>query len=272
MVLTIPAVSVCVAGSGSGRALGETLRSILDQTFRDFELIVVGDASTDIARSFGDARMRVERAPVGPGHDGRNLAVQIARAPLVKVVRAHDLLHPRCLELQVAAIDSDPGLAMVASRWHLIDDRSRIVLPHLGLSGLIGMRSGPDVARRVVAARGEQVGPTSSVLFRHDMFQFAGRWRNEHPAVIDPELWLRLWEHGDFLGVPEPLAAIRATRVDPGAPDDAVLQRRAFFDELMEKGTHPLRPVDRLGAPLRSVRRRGRALLGVLAGAPGPGY
>lgn len=271
MLLPIPAVSVCVAGSRSGRALGETVRSVLDQTFRDFELIVVGDASTDIARSFGDVRVRVERAPVGPGHDGRNLAVQIARASLVKVVRAHDLLHPRCLELQVAAMDSDPGLAMVASRWHMIDDRSRVVLPHRGLAGLIGMRPGGDVARRVVADHGDQMGPSTSVLFRHDMFASAGRWHNEHPSVIDLELWLRLLEHGDFLGLPEPLAAIRSFRTDPDAPkNDAAQQRRAFFDELAEKGIYPRRMADRLGAPARTVRRGGRALLGALAGAPGP--
>lgn len=271
MLLPTPAVSVCVAGTGSGRALGETVRSVLDQTFRDLELIVVGDASTDIARSFGDARVRVERAPVGPGHDGRNVAVQIARAELVKVVRAHDLLHPRCLELQVAAMDADPALAMVASRWHMIDDRSRVVLPHRGLSGLVGTRPGADVARRVVADRGDQLGPASSVLLRHQFFQAAGRWHDVHPALMDVELWLRLLEHGEFRGLPEPLAAMRTTRADPDAPEDVgAQQRRAFFDALTESGTYPLRLADQLGAPVRTVRRGGRALLGALAGASGP--
>lgn len=269
MLLTIPAVSVCVAGSRSGLALRETVRSVLDQRFPDFELIVVGDASTDIVRGFPDPRIRVERVPVGPGYDGRNLAVQIARAPLVKLLRPHDLLHPRCLELQVAAIESDPGLAMVASRWHMIDDESRIVLPHRGLPRLTGQWSRAAVGRRLLADGGDTIGPASTVLFRHDMFLAAGQWRNEHPAVIDLELWLRLLEHGDYLGLPEPLAAIRVDHGDPAAPrHDAADQRRAFLDELAYARTYPPRLIDRLSRPDAASRRWGRAALRRLTGVP----
>lgn len=264
MLLPIPTVSVCVAGKGSARFLGESIRSVLDQSFRDFELIVVGDGGADVARSFGDRRIRVERAPVSAGADGRNLAVQLARGALVKVLHPRDLLHPRCLELQVDAIETDPGLAMVAARWHVIDDESRVRLPHRGLVGLTGLRTESDAGRAVLREGGEALGRCSTVLFRHEAFTAAGRWHNEHPAVIDLELWLRLLAHGDLLGLPEPLAAVRAGDGDA----DAVEQRQAFLDELREAGTYRPTVAGRLGAPGAALRRMGRRFAGSLTGVP----
>ena len=261
--MPIPAVSVCVAGSRAGQALGEPVRSVLDQTYRDFELIVVGDPSIEVARTFRDPRVRIERAPVGQGADGRNLAVQRARGSLVKVLRPRDLLHPRCLQLQVDAIDSDPGVAVVACRWHVIDEKSRVRLPRRGLGRLTGLHSEAEGGRKVLADGAGTIGPASTVLFRRDAFFSAGRWRNEHPSVIDLELWLRLLRHGDFLGQPEPLAAVR---VDPAEDvTDGLEQRRAFLDELAEAGTYR-KP--RLGAPAAALRRAGRSLLGTMAGVP----
>ena len=264
MLLPIPTVSVCIAGRSSARFLGETVRSVLDQSFRDFELIVVGDGGTDVARSFGDRRVRVERAPVSPGADGRNLATQLSRAALIKVLDPRDLLHPRCLELQVDAIETDPGLAMVAARWHVVDDESRVLLPHRGLVGLTGLHTESEAGRAVLTEGGEALGRCSTVLFRKEAFHAAGRWQNEHPAVIDMEMWLRLLAHGDLLGLPEPLAAVRAGDEDV----DGAEQRRAFLDELREEGTYPPRLGDRLAAPGALVRRLGRRLAASVTGVP----
>ena len=69
-----------------GRRLAETIRSVLDQTYRDFELVVLDNASTDatgrIARSFGDARVRVATNPatiVQP--ENWRAAVRLCHAP-----------------------------------------------------------------------------------------------------------------------------------------------------------------------------------------------
>ncbi len=264
--MPIAEVSVCVAGSRSGRALGEAVRSVLDQTLRAFELIVVGDASVELARSFGDPRVRVERAAVGPGADGRNLAVQLARTSLVKVLNPRDLLHPRSLELQIDAIETDPGVAMVASRWHVLDQESRVRLPRRGLSRLTGLHSEAQVGRRVLVDGPTTVGPASTVLFRLDAFRAAGRWADVHPAVMDLDLWLRLLRHGDFLGLPEPLTGVR---INPSEDvTDTVRQRRAYVAQLAEAGAYRKRLTDRLGAPATTMRRAGRAMLRRMAGVP----
>ena len=121
----------------------------------DFELVVLDNDSDDdtgaVARSFTDPRVRVESNPSTIAQpDNWRRAVELCRAPLVKLLCADDLLHPRCLELQVRPMEADPGLALVAARRDMIDERSRVLVPRRGLGGLTGVRSGTDVARRVV--------------------------------------------------------------------------------------------------------------------------
>src|SRR5687768_14468183 len=90
-VLPIPSVSVCIPVYNGELFLAETIRSVLDQTYRDFELVVLDNASTDatgrIARSFGDPRVRVETNPstiVQP--ENWRAAVRLCRAPLIKLL------------------------------------------------------------------------------------------------------------------------------------------------------------------------------------------
>ena len=92
-----PEVSVCVPVYRGEAFLAETIHSVLSQTFEDFELVLLDNASTDetphIARSFGDPRLRiVTNATTLSQPDNWRRAVELCRAPLVKLVCADDLL------------------------------------------------------------------------------------------------------------------------------------------------------------------------------------
>ena len=117
-----------------------------------------------------------------PAPDNWRRAVELCSAPLVKLVCADDLLHPRCLELQAAAMEADPGLAMVAGRRHMIDESSRVLAPARGLKGLIGVRSGVEVARRVVRSGINPIGEPGSVLFRRADYTAVGGWSPLRPT------------------------------------------------------------------------------------------
>ena len=266
-VLSIPSVSVCVPVYNGERFLAETLRSILDQTYRDFELVVLDNGSTDqsggIIRSFGDPRIRVERnRETLPQADNWNRIVELARGPLVKVVCADDLLHPRCLELQVGPMDADPGLAVVAARRHMIDEQSRVIVPRRGLNGLVGVRTGVEVARRVVRSGSNPIGESNNVLFRRDDFFTVGGWRTDRPNVMDLDLWLRLLQLGEFLGLPETLAAFRIASDSISSNNDDKLyeQQRMLIEEIGDSPYFQVRGVDlavgRLLAPAGRARRR----------------
>jgi glycosyltransferase involved in cell wall biosynthesis len=258
---------VCIPVYNGERFLAETIRSVLDQTYRDFELVVLDNASTDatgrIARSFGDARVRVETNPstiVQP--ENWRAAVRLCRAPLIKLLCADDLLHPRCLEYQVGPMVADPGLAVVAARRHMVDERSRVLAPRRGLAGLTGVRSSVEVARHVVRSGANPIGEPGGVLFRRAHYFAVGGWRPDHRFVMDLDLWIRLLQHGEFLGLPETLAAFRIGQDSLSADNEATIyaEQKAYIEELGATPHLQVRASDmlmgRMRAPLGRARRR----------------
>jgi len=162
---------VCIPVYRGETFLAETIRSVLQQTYGNYELVVLDNASTDetpwITRSFDDPRIRiVTNTTTLPQPDNWRKAVDLCRAPLVKLVCADDLLYPRCLEHQVAAMAADPGLALVAARRDMIDESGHVLARGRGLRGLVGVRPGVEVARRVVRSGANPIGGPGGVLFR----------------------------------------------------------------------------------------------------------
>jgi len=210
MVQARPHVSVCIPAYNGEQFLAETIRSVLDQTYRDFELVVLDNASSDatgrISPSFNDARVRVEINPATiPQPENWRAAVRLYRAPLIKLLCADDLLHPRCLDYQVAPMDADAGLAVVAARRHMIDEHSRALVPRRGQTRLTGVRSSVEVARRVVRSGANPIGEPGGVLFRREHLN----------------LWMRLLQCGEFLGLPEALAAFRVAQQSLSVDNEA---------------------------------------------------
>jgi glycosyltransferase involved in cell wall biosynthesis len=263
----LPSVSVCIPVYRGEQFLAETIRSVLDQTYRDFELVILDNASPDdsgrIARSFGDRRIRVEtNSTTLPQPENWREAVRLCRGPLIKLVCADDLLHPRCLEYQVGPMEADPGLAVVAARRHMIDERSRVLVPRRGLTGLTGVRSSVEVARHVVRNGANPIGEPGGVLFRREHYFKVGGWRPERRFVMDLDLWIRLLQQGEFLGLPETLAAFRIGQESLTADNEATIyaEQKAYIEELGATPHLQVRSTDlllgRMRAPLGRMRRR----------------
>lgn len=271
--MTSPAVSVCVPVYCGERFLAETIRSVLEQTYRDFELVILDNASPDdsgrIARSFRDDRIRVEtNATVLPQPHNWRRAVELCRAPLVKLLCADDLLHPRCLELQAVLMNLDPSVAVVAARCHMIDESSRVIVRN---RGLVGLRTHVEVARRVVRSASNPIGDPGGVLFRREHYDAIGGWNPERSFAMDLDLWLRLLRHGDFVGRSESLAATRISRTSLTAHNAATIDRHqsAVTDELIATAELDIRLRDRLAGrintPLNRQRRNVLQVLSALA-------
>ena len=127
----LPSVSVCIPVYRGEQFLAETIRSVLDQTYRDFELVILDNASPDdsgrIARSFGDRRIRVEtNATTLPQPENWCEAVRRAGGLAIKLGRASMICGTWCcLEYEVGWMEVDSVLAVVAFRAaHDIDERS----------------------------------------------------------------------------------------------------------------------------------------------------
>ncbi|MGY1769952.1 glycosyltransferase family 2 protein [Blastococcus sp. SYSU D00813] len=264
----VPAVSVCIPLYRKEEFIGATIQSVLDQTFGDFELVVLDNASPDrsaeIARSFDDPRIRVvQNAETIPPTDNFNTVVALSRAPLVKVLCADDLLRPACLERQVGVLQADPGLALVTCRHDLVDGEGQVVSRDrtLRTRDLVGRQDRATIVRRLVRHGGIPVGSVNNVMFRRTAFEAAGGFPvDEDFFIIDVAAWVRLLEHGDYYGIPESLAGFRvhsgSNSRDLGG--EAIATQRRFVASLIRDNAGVVRPRDRFFSALRAPVTRVR--------------
>ena len=117
----LPRVSVLVPSFNSQAFLAETLESVLNQTYREIEIVVVDDGSTDeslaIARRFEGRGVRVI-AQDNRGQSGAlNTAFDASRGDYLQYLDADDILHPQKIGLQVARLQAADPRAMASGAW-----------------------------------------------------------------------------------------------------------------------------------------------------------
>jgi glycosyltransferase involved in cell wall biosynthesis len=245
-----PTVSVIVPAYNAGAYLGRTIRSVRDQTFADFELIIVDDGSTDdtleVASASGvaDARIRIVRQPRGGVAAARNRGLAEARAPFVANIDADDLWRPAFLERTLAALQASGSWASFAfarSLWIDPDDRvleqQPIPLPaelryrELLLHNPVG--NGSSALMRtsdVRACGGYDEGLVARFQHAEDwMLQLRLSWRGPACVVDEALVLYRIWASSASHSVKEAAAGslevIRRCRLE-GPP----LRMRAYRD------------------------------------------
>jgi glycosyltransferase involved in cell wall biosynthesis len=241
--VTRPEVSVCVPAYRAEPFLADAIESVLAQSFSDWELVIVDNASPDrtgeIARSYRDRRIVVHSNPNTISIQANwNLAVDKARGRYVKVLPADDLIRPECLDRQVKEMDASPQLALISCRRDFIDTDGEVVLRGRGLAGLVGERSATEVVHRVMSCGMNPIGEPAAMLFRRHHFLAAGCFDASLPFPMDLELSIRLLRHGSFFGQREVLAAFRvrgdsfsAGRFGAQAAEHRELLRRIAADD-----------------------------------------
>jgi glycosyltransferase involved in cell wall biosynthesis len=120
-----PKVSVVIPVYNGARTLARAVDSILGQSLRDIELIVVDDGSTDatpdILAAIPDSRLRVIRQANGGRSLARNAALRAARAEYVAMLDADDVAYPERLARQAAFLDAHPDVALCGTWAHRIE-------------------------------------------------------------------------------------------------------------------------------------------------------
>lgn len=259
----VAAVSICIPAYQASRFIRYTLESVLAQTFTDFEVVVLNNCSTDntaaIVAGFSDPRIRLEHNDaVLPLPANWNRVVRLSRSPLVKLVCADDVIYPRNLESQVTALAATPSAALVACRHDLIDSNGATIYNGGGLRWLLGPRTRTEVVRAIVRHGGNPIGDPGSVLFRRKAFEAAGGFADNQPMLGDISLWVRLLDHGDFVGQAESLAASRVH--DASITKRVAVEQQAvqatLIRQLATSGQYRVRAFDRLvGAAVTPVGR-----------------
>jgi GT2 family glycosyltransferase len=213
-----PRLSVVMPVRNGLPFLDESVRSILAQTFADFELIALDDASTDATLGAlrewarADSRVSVYHSARRLGLSGSsNFVVERARAPLVARMDADDVAHPERLARQFEVMRGRPDAVLVGTLSEGIDAVGRSVRPRDRWRLLRPSRFPPF--------------PHGSAMFRRAAFDAVGGYREECAAWEDQDLFLRLARRGRVLILPDALYYYRYH--DSSATIGATLEGRA---------------------------------------------
>ena len=217
MVERLPAISVCIPTYNGAKYIAQTIESILNQTFTDFEIIVSDDGSLDktleIVSSFNDPRIvRIDRLSKVGAEANWNNAVATASASLVKLVCQDDILYPQCLEVEAQTMNRSENQD-VSFCFHLRDfvtpNSRKLSSRRVGYSNL-QKYSKTEILTKVVRSGGNPIGEPMAVTMRKLSLNSAGKFRGDY--VIDLDMWSKLSDQGSALFIEQHLSAFRISK------------------------------------------------------------
>lgn len=197
-------VSVVLTAYDGRRFIGEAIQSILDQTYRNLELIIVDDASTDdtvaVIEGFRDSRIRLIRNAANQGISiSRNIGIRAARGSFIAAHDQDDRSAPERLALEVALLRAEPEVVLVCGRVRNLPEGD--LFPPLPLPSPAALAwrlfTRSIVMHSTVCLRAE-------TLRRHDLY-----YQQRYHYAEDFELYHRLSEVGDLKLVDRVLADYR---------------------------------------------------------------
>lgn len=203
-------ISVVMSTYNDSKYIAQTIESILAQTYRDFEFIIVNDGSTDntleIIQQYAakDERIKIIDQENGERCRARNAGMQLAQGKWIAASDADDISRPDRLEKQLAMAEAHPEATVIGCYMEMIDREGR-VLSHI--------RQGPTTPEAFAAydrvKQGHITIYNTGAFFRRDLALELGGYDEDYLNVEDSELWDRMSEYGPILIVPEPLVQYR---------------------------------------------------------------
>ena len=200
-----PCVSVVMPVFNGERYLKEAVEGILNQTFGDFEFIIINDGSTDntrgILESYADARIKL----VEQEHQGLiaslNRGLAIAGGEYVARMDSDDIAAPERLEKQVAFLRTHPKIGILGTACRIIDDNGRD----------LGVRRWPisDLEIRWTGLFSSPFGHPTVILRRDILTKHGLEYDDVFHMVEDYDLWIRALNHTRGANLNEPLLKYR---------------------------------------------------------------
>lgn len=203
--------------------LDETIQSALDQTYRDFDLWIVDNHSTDNTREvvqkyLQDPRVKYHKNERNLGVVGNfNKSLELATGDYIKFLCADDKFHPQMLEKYVAVMDQYPNVSLVTC-----DKKAFEAKTHQTITPLTHLIDGRTANLHMLENNYCWIGEPTSVMFRKKHLS-VGKFSDEYRQYVDWEYWTRLLTVGDCYVIPEILAYVR---FHPGTVSKAQKKKR----------------------------------------------
>jgi glycosyltransferase involved in cell wall biosynthesis/radical SAM superfamily enzyme YgiQ (UPF0313 family) len=202
-----PKVSIVMSVYNGEKYLFEAIQSVQNQTFNNFEFIIVNDASSDttakILHQIDDPRFIIFTNEQNFGlTKSLNKALKHCRGEFIARMDADDISHPFRLEKQVSFLESHPKCALVGSSYYVIDEESNIK-SHIDVL--------TESSQIKAGLKSQNWFGHGSVMIRKSALLKVGEYDEQFRYAQDYDLWLRLSEIYDIANIKEALYLWRHT-------------------------------------------------------------
>jgi len=203
MKTRLPKVSLIMSVYNGQRYLAKALQSILDQTFKDFEFIIIDDGSKDktqrILKDYSDKdqRIKIFQNQVNRGlANSLNRGIQLARGEYIARMDADDVSLPERIALEVEFLDHHLHVGLVGTGGWVINKKGKVLKKFKVLTDSLDIKSGLKTNNRFIHG---------SVMMRKSCLDQIGFYRNEFTSVEDYDLWVRISRSYDVANLEAPL-------------------------------------------------------------------
>jgi glycosyltransferase involved in cell wall biosynthesis len=198
-----PEISVLIPVYNGEKYLRETINSVLGQTFPDFELLLMDDASTDssaaIISSYNDPRIRYELCH----HnfvDTFNRGLDKAQGKYIALIDHDDIMLPHRLQTQYGFMESHSDIVACGSYMNTFGSRSAMMLCPVDY---------PDIILEFIKKRTGPVYNTTGFIRKETVEKYGLRYRYGYSFVIDTKFWSDVVKIGKMKNIPEVLVWYR---------------------------------------------------------------
>ena len=241
-----PLVSVVMSVFNAEKYIHQAVESILQQTYKNLEFIVINDGSTDgtrdILESFEDSRITLLNQDNVGITLSLNKGIALARGKYIARQDADDISKPDRLEKQVAFLEAHPKVGLLGSRFEFIDE-----------DGGVKRQSLLPIDNDTLQERLIKINQFchASVMVRKEALDKVGAYREFFRYAQDYDLWLRISEHCEIANLPETLVqyrelpeAISSRKIllqsrFASVAAELALQRRKSGNDLLNEGNEP---------------------------------
>lgn len=229
-----PLVSILIPTYNRADYLGAALESALNQTYKNIEIVVHDDASTDetpqLLKLYDDPRLRIIRTKTNHGMlGGWNYIVKKARGEYIKFLASDDLLEPTCVAELVKGAIAHPKAALITCQRKFIDGQGKVV-KKMGFATKNTLVDGKQHAKWILTTvRENKIGEPTATLYPKALINKAGEYDLTFSQFADFEYWIRLLTHGDLVYVHKPLCSFR---LHEGSNTSAAIRDGRFITEI----------------------------------------
>lgn len=218
------AITVLMPAYNAAPYIAEAITSVLQQSFTNFELLVINDGSTDntenIVRNFTDGRIRLINQPHSGVAAALNLGLLNATAPLIARFDADDICYPQRLQRQFDFFQSYPHYVLIGSDVNYADENGEHLYKYTNTA-----YTHEAISNYVVS---DCPFIHSSVMYKKAVALELGGYDAKAHTFEDYRLWLQFITKGKVCNLNEPLITVR---LNPGSVTvDEKLRGRRFAE------------------------------------------